>query len=275
MKLSALFEKASALPNVPKVVQELIESFNKDNVSIDEIAKKIAADQVLSAKLLRLANSAHYHVSREIGTVNDAVVMLGFVTVRTLVISSGLTGSFKSMPGLDLPRFWLYSLKVACVAKYLAKIAKQNQDLAFTVGMLHGIGQLLMHISMPEQMMELDKVAGPLEARRYQVERTNFGFDYAAVGAGLATHWKFPQAFSQAIQNFPEPLQSEPVDLMACLIHIAAWRVRAEEHGLTPEQVAATWPINVASKLKLTDEAILTNMPPIHELTAGMESLVG
>ncbi|TFI17950.1 HDOD domain-containing protein, partial [Herbaspirillum sp. 3C11] len=120
MNFEALFQQQAALPSIPKVVQEVIESFNNDNVSIEDIAKKLSADQVLSAKLLRLANSSYYHVSRSIGTVDDAVLMLGFMTVRTLVVSTGLTGSFKSMSGVDLKLFWRYSLHTAIVAKWLA-----------------------------------------------------------------------------------------------------------------------------------------------------------
>lgn len=106
MKLDALFQNPTALPTAPKVVEELISSFDKASVSTEEIAKKLSTDPVLSAKLLRLANSAYYHVSRSIGTVEDAVLMLGFVTVRTLVISSGLVSGFKTVPGLDLKQFW-------------------------------------------------------------------------------------------------------------------------------------------------------------------------
>ena len=78
MQLEALFKQPQALPAIPKIVHELIDSFNNQDVSIDDIAKKLAADPVLSARLLRLANSAYYHVSRSIGTVEDAVLMLGF-----------------------------------------------------------------------------------------------------------------------------------------------------------------------------------------------------
>lgn len=121
MNLEALFQQQTALPSIPKVVQEVIESFNNESVSIEEIAKKLAADQVLSAKILRLANSSYYHVSRTIGTVDDAVLMLGFMTVRTLVVSTGMAGSFKKLPGVDLKLFWRYSLDTAIVAKWLAK----------------------------------------------------------------------------------------------------------------------------------------------------------
>ena len=144
MQLEALFKQPQALPAIPKIVHELIDSFNNQDVSIDEIAKKLAADPVLSARLLRLANSAYYHVSRSVGTVNEALSMLGFVTVRTLVISSGLTGGYKSMPGMDLTKFWRYSMHTAAAAGWLAKKAGVNGDQAFTVALMHGIGQLVM-----------------------------------------------------------------------------------------------------------------------------------
>ncbi len=272
--VDALFDKASSLPSVPKVVEELIESFHNDSVSIDEIASKISADQVLSAKLLRLANSAYYHVSREIGTVNDAVAMLGFVTVRTLVISSGLTGSFKPLPGINLPKFWMNSLLVACLSKYLAKEARLNRDLAFSVGMMYGIGQLLMRLSMPEEMLELDKLADAADPRRHEIERDTFGFDYAEAGAGLATHWRFPATICTAIRRAPEPLAEETLDPMACLIHLAVWRVRAEDNQLSADEISASWPESVAQMVNLDRDDILNNMPPLAELTSGMESLI-
>lgn len=275
MQLEALFKHPQALPAVPKIVHELIDSFNNDNISIDEIVNKIAADPVLSARLLRLSNSAYYHVSRSIGTVNDAVAMLGFVTVRTLVISSGLTGGYKSMPGMDLQKFWRYSLHTAAIARWLAKEAHLNVDLAFTVGLMHGIGQLVMHSGMPEQMLHLDKLATPLDPRRIDMERTSFGYSFAEVGAELARQWKFPASFSDAIKFFPDPLEHEPFDTTAALIHLGAWRARAEHNGLTADEMAATEPAEVAIKLGLAPDILLVEMPPIAELCEGMEALLG
>ncbi|RZI85218.1 MAG: HDOD domain-containing protein [Rubrivivax sp.] len=273
MQLEALFKQPQALPAVPKIVHELIDSFNNDDISIDVIVRKIASDPVLSARLLRLGNSAYYHVSRSIGTVNDAVAMLGFVTVRTLVISSGLTGGYKSMPGMDLNKFWRYSMHTAAIARWVAKAAHQNVDLAFTVGLMHGIGQLVMHAGMPEQMLHLDKLATPLDPRRIDMERTSFGYSFANVGAELAKQWKFPPAFSEAIQHFPDPLAHTPFDGAAAVIHLAAWRARAEHNGLDAAELAATVPTEVCLKLGLTADTLLVEMPSLNELCEGMEAL--
>ena len=274
MNFDSLFQQQNALPTIPKVVQEVIDSFNNDSVSIDEIARKLAADQVLSAKLLRLANSSYYHSARSIGTVDDAVLMLGFMTVRTLVISSGLTGGFKAMPGVDLKQFWRYSMYTAVIAKWLAKQIKANSDFAFTVGLMHAIGQLVMHAAMPEQTLQIDKIAGPLDSRRLSVEHSSFGYNFSDVGAELAKRWRFPDNFSVVIKGFPEPLEAASFDQMAAVVHLSAWRARAEENKYSKEEMDATFPSDVAQKLNVSRALIMDEMPAISELTAGLEDLV-
>jgi HD-like signal output (HDOD) protein len=274
MKLEALFQNPTALPTAPKVVQELINSFNDPNVSTEDIAKKVSTDPVLSAKLLRLANSAYYHVSRSIGTVEDAVMMLGFVTVRTLVISSGLVSGFKSVPGLELKQFWRYSLNTAVGAKWIAKQARENTDLAFTIGMMHAIGQLVIHAAMPEQAIELDKAAPPLDARRLDTEQASLGYTFADVGAELAVRWKFPEPFSLAIKAFPHPTTETPLNRMAAIVHLAAWRARVEENKLSQEEKIACYPTDVAAALGLAPDLLLDEMPDLSELSAGLEELV-
>ncbi len=274
MNFDTLFQQQNALPTIPKVVQEVIDSFNNDNVSIDDIARKLAADQVLSAKLLRLANSSYYHSSRSIGTVDDAVLMLGFMTVRTLVISSGLTGGFKAMPGVDLKQFWRHSMHTAVIAKWIAKKIGGNSDFAFTVGLMHAIGQLVMHAAMPEQTLQIDKIAGALDSRRLSVEQTSFGYNFSDVGAELARRWRFPDNFSTVIKGFPEPLEKEHFDVMSGVVHLAVWRSRAEENKYSKEELEATIPSDVVAKIGLTNQALLEEMPPIAELAAGLEDLV-
>lgn len=274
MKLDALFQNPTALPTAPKVVEELISSFDKASVSTEEIAKKLSTDPVLSAKLLRLANSAYYHVSRSIGTVEDAVLMLGFVTVRTLVISSGLVSGFKTVPGLDLKQFWRYSLHTAVSAKWIAKKTKENTDLAFTIGMMHGIGQLVIHSAMAEQAMALDKIAGPLDARRLDAEQASFGYTFADVGAELARRWKFPPTFADTIAAFPEPHHNGELNRLAAVVALAAWRARVEQAQLSAEEIAACYPTDLAEELGLDDDVLIDEMPSPDELSAGLEELV-
>jgi HD-like signal output (HDOD) protein len=200
--------------------------------------------------------------------------MLGFVTVRTLVISSGLVSGFKTVPGLDLKQFWRYSLHAAVSAKWIAKKTKENTDLAFTIGMMHGIGQLVIHSAMAEQAMALDKIAGPLDARRLDAEQASFGYTFADVGAELARRWKFPPTFAETIAAFPEPHHNGELNRLAAVVALAAWRARVEQAQLSAEEIAACYPTDLAEELGLDDDALIDEMPSPDELSAGLEELV-
>jgi HD-like signal output (HDOD) protein len=274
MTLEALLHNPNALPTAPKVVEELISSFENPAVSVEEISRKLKADPVLSAKLLKLANSAYYHVSRSIGSVDDAVRMLGFVTVRTLVISSGLVSGFKTVPGLDLKRFWRYSLNAAVASKWVAKKAGENTDLAFTIGMMHAIGQLVIHAGLAEQAQALDKEAGPYTSERLAAEKAAFGYDFSEVGSELALRWKFPAIFSDTLHTFPEPLHQSPPNRIAAAVHLGVWRAQAEEAKLGPDEMAAALPLEVVNSLGLQADHMLKEMPAMADLSAGLEELI-
>lgn len=273
MTLETLLHNPNALPTAPKVVEELISTFEDPDVMVEDIARKLSLDPVLSAKLLRLANSAYYHVSRRIGNVEDAVRMLGFVTVRTLVISSGLVGGFKTVPGIDLKRFWRFSLHTAVAARWLARKVGVNIDLAFTIGMMHALGQLVMHAGIPADAAELDGAVGMFEDGRIAAETERLGFNYSMVGAELAERWKFPDIFPDTIRSFPAPLAETPLGRMAAVMHVAVWRARAVELGLNDADLAASLPQAVAAAIGLTADD-LAEMPSLSELSAGLEELI-
>lgn len=274
MTLDELLHNPKALPTAPKVLADLIHSFDDPDVSAAHITRTLSADPVLSAKLLRLANSAYYKVSRSVATVEDAVRMLGFVTVRTLVISSGLVNGFRSAPGLDLQRFWRYSLNTAVAARWIANKTGDDADLAFTIGLMHAIGLVIIHAGMPVQAQELDDVVGPYDPGRMQHEMATLGFSFYDVGAGLAQRWKFPAVFTRTIRELAAPLQGLPPDRLAAIIHLAAWRAQLTEAREAPDDIAGEPPTEVAAMLGLAPGRLLEDMPPLAELSAGLEELI-
>lgn len=274
MTLDDLLHNPKALPTAPKVLADLIQSFEDPDVPAATIARSLSADPVLSAKLLRLANSAYYNVSRTVATVDDAIRMLGFVTVRTLVISSGLVNGFKSPPpNLDLPRFWGYSLNTACAARWIANKTGEDADLAFTIGLMHAIGLVIMHTGMPAEAQRLDGVAGPYQPGRIGHEMETFGFSFYDVSAGLAQRWKFPAVFSSTIRDVAAPFDAPPSRLGA-VVHLAVWRAQLNEAREAPDDVAGEVPSAVAALLGFEAGQLLEDMPPLRELSAGLEELI-
>lgn len=275
MTLDELLHNPKALPTAPKVLAELIHSFDDPHVPAAHIARTLSADPVLSAKLLRLANSAYYNVSRSVATVDDALRMLGFVTVRTLVISSGLVNGFRHPPpGLDMPRFWRYSLNTACAARWIANKSGEDAELAFTIGLMHAIGLAIMHAGMPAEALELDDAAGPYQPTRIRHEMDRLGFSFYDLSAGLAQRWKFPAVFTKTLREIPAPLHGAVPDRLAAVIHLAVWRAQLTEAREAPDDVAGEVPLAVAALLGLEPGQLLEEMPALTELSAGLEELI-
>ncbi|MFC7419513.1 HDOD domain-containing protein [Iodobacter arcticus] len=275
MKLEEVFEQTHKLPTIPKVVQELIDSFSKDDIDIETIAKKIALDQVITAKVLRLANSAHFGSSRQIASVNEAVVVLGFNTVRTLVVASGVTGAFITTPGFDRKRFWKHSLRVATLAKWLSKQAKYNGEIAFTTGMIHSIGEMLIHIVAPELAAKIDQYVENGAADRVALETNNIGFDYVMVGEELARRWNFPVEIQMAVKYQNMPSEQDPSSKLSHILHLALHIAHHETTSENEQALANSLPASSLDALALDVDALSTHLAETKELASGMEEMIG
>ena len=281
MQIQSLIDQPSKLPTIPKDTQQLIESFSSEDSTRHQIAEKISADPALSAKLLRLANSAFFQMSRTIGTVEDALQMLGFVMVRNLVVGNGMVAAFRNIPGLDLQQFWRYSLNTACASRWLAMRADLNGDKAFTLGLLHALGQLQMHAVASAEMLPLDKKLSVLDAGRAKLETEVLGFHYAQVSAELATVWNFPLELIEALRHIPDPLATAELSQTAAVVHLGAWRARVDALQYSDEAITASYPADVARRLGLSADWMQFSgdvgahaMPALKELTSGLDAML-
>lgn len=276
MNIDLLLRHTPSLPTIPEVVQELIQTLDQADVSASEIARTLATDQVLSAKVLRLANSAYYSVPRTVATVDEAIKMLGINTVRTIVLSAAMPSSFQPINGVDLKPFWRYSLHTAVAARHLARSTSVDADLAFTVGLLHGIGRLVMLAGMGDDMANTEAALPPYPcAERVMVERQTFGFCYADVGSELVKRWNFPDEFCTAITGAALPLETEPQATLHAVLHLASWRAHSDELKADFESLIASWPEAIGNMAGLSREDLIDNMPPLAELSTGLEDIIG
>jgi HD-like signal output (HDOD) protein len=272
--MAQIFDHSHNLPNIPKVVQELIETFDNPDIDIDEIAKKIALDQVLTAKVLRLANSAHYGVSRTISSTSDAAVILGFATLRTMVMASGITGATVIPEGIDRKQFWRDNFAIAEIAKWMAKYCKGlHPETAFTCGMLHSIGDLLIHQTFPDEAKQADAqaLAGASQAKAQEML---LGFNYGQVGGELAKRWKFPDEIHSAIRDHCNPLINNPINGYAGLLHLAVYIHDAHLHNMTEHQVLERFPMRIAQGIGMDTQHALEDVQETLDLESCMDALL-
>lgn len=274
MSVSSIFENSQELPHIPRVVQELMQSFQDDDVDVDEISKKVAMDQALTAKVLRLANSAHYGASRSVANTNDAIVLLGFNTLRTLVLASGVTSSFKAPDGFDMNTFWKQSFAIGELSKWISKyVPNTDPETAFTCGMLNSIGSLLIRIVLPKDAQEID-ASEALGGKRHSLERGQLGFDGAKVGAELAKRWKFPEVMLEAINDQNNPEFEKDYGNYAGIIYIAKYLHLAHKEDWDEEKIVNLFPNNVAKKIGMNTEKAFQEISTTNELESGLDALL-
>lgn len=261
MQLEELLAKTKALPSIPRVVSQVMTELNKEDPDPRRISEAVASDPGLTAHMLKLANSAFFGLNREIASVQDASSVLGFNHVRTLVQAVALSSSFKAVPGVNLEQFWRYSLNTAKICRTLAKSMRQNDGVAFTAGLVHAVGDLVMHIGMPDQVAKMDWTVSPFDMKRADLERAVLGYTYADVSAAFAVKWDFPQAIVKALQHQLVPFEGDTYEPMAGIVHVASWRARAQEIKMDRDGLAATFPDVVAILLGLDLDMMLDKDP--------------
>ncbi|GGY09054.1 HDOD domain-containing protein [Paludibacterium paludis] len=274
MQVAEIFEKATGrLPMVPKVVQELVASFHRPGVNIDEVADMVGHDQVLTARVLRLANTARFGGNRTVGSLDDAVLLLGFDNLRVLVIASGVTGASASIPGFDMKGFWQRSFEMANTAKCLAKLAKMDSQLGYTCGLLAGIGELVLHVALPEEALKIDKVVAG-GADRTATERMVLGVDLTQVGAELARRWNFPDAIQQAILHQHDLLKTAHNSPYAVLTGLSSFLVSGFNRGMSEDEMLAILPQSVIDALGIPGEALGAALPELKLASTTLDELL-
>jgi HD-like signal output (HDOD) protein len=241
--LDSFFESVK-LPSMSEVAHALIQTLNDDNVSVGQVRDLIAQDPALSAKLLRLANSAQFGLPRGVGTLDDAITMVGMAKVRTLALGACLSESFPSLPDLDRKEFWRTSMACAGYAQWLAVRLGIDGQLAWLTGMMLRLGELLIAQADPATLHEIEKLPH-LPGVRWQREQRLLGFTEGQITAELARRWNFPMQMVQALQRSADPITDQAFSRLGAVVHLAGLLAETDHAGPAaiddlPKEVIAT-----------------------------------
>ena len=261
MELNALLGQPVALPSLPRTVALLMNELAQREPSLRRLNLLFGSDPVLSARLLELANAPAHQLTRQVAGISEALVLLGSAPLQTLVSSATLGTAARAVPGINLQQFWRYSLHTAKLARSLAGVVFQNPTAAYTAGLLHGLGELLIHLGNPQKAQSMNTLVLPLDMRRGKIEQRILGYSYTHVSAALAQRWLLPQLVVDALQYQAAPFENTAYEPLAGVIHLAAWRVRGREAGLSERELAVTFPGEIGLMLGLDIDMVLQQDP--------------
>ena len=261
MELNALLGQPVALPSLPRTVALLMNELAQREPSLRRLNLLFGSDPVLAARLLELANAPAHQLTRQVAGISEALVLLGSAPLQTLVSSATLGTAARAVQGINLQQFWRYSLHTAKLARSLAGVVFQNPTAAYTAGLLHGLGELLIHLGNPQKAQSMNTLVLPLDMRRGKIEQRILGYSYTHVSAALAQRWLLPQVVVDALQYQAAPFENTAYEPLAGVIHLAAWRVRGREAGLSERELAVTFPGEIGLMLGLDIDMVLQQDP--------------
>jgi putative nucleotidyltransferase with HDIG domain len=245
------------LPSLPTVVMEFLARMGQEDLNIDALAQKIAQDQALTAKTLRLANSSFYGMARQVASIQEAIAVLGFRTVRSLATTAALLGTFagSTHTRFNVTPFWRHAIAAAVCARELAVHLNIDPEYAYTAGLLHDIGRLVLVTQFQPNYEATMTYRAQHDCRLVDAEHAVLGLDHAQVGYLLMRHWKFPEAMQQAVASHHAALvQSMPP--MSLVILAADAIAHALDLSMDPDDLVPPVPVGLWKQLGLDEKTL-------------------
>lgn len=214
-RIQRLVAKIDKLPTLPVAATKIVQVVNNPNTTARDVNQLISTDQALAAKVLKLVNSAYYGLSNKVASITQAVVILGFNTIKSLALSASVLDSFSSAELSTFKReeFWKHSLEIGVGAKLIANLIKvptKDQEEFFLAGLLHDMGKVVMDQYLHEEFSEVVGLTKDTGCAFLQAEREVLGgLTHADIGKLLAEKWNLPGNLQEAIAFHHDPLQAK------------------------------------------------------------------
>jgi putative nucleotidyltransferase with HDIG domain len=278
-ELHGLISNSCTLPPMPVVATRVMRELMSPGASADSISKIIETDQALVTRILKISNSAFYGCARKVGSIQLAIVVLGFNTLKNLVIATSTKSLYHQQSDAE-QGLWEHSLGVGVASHVLAiALCPACLEDAFTIGLLHDLGKLILYTKDPEGYSRV--LAQQKQGRScHESEREAYGFSHADVGAVLASKWNLPETFEAAIglhHSLDRPafnkLTPRPKQLTA-LVRLANNAAKRAAAPPDEDLVLPTDGLDVAmATFKATDEHIDSYVSMIRETLEAERSL--
>jgi putative nucleotidyltransferase with HDIG domain len=208
-----IIQASGELPPFPAVVNKALDLINNPQTSIQEVVETIQYDQVITANILRICNSAQYGLRQPVSSLEEALLFLGFNQLFTVIMSGALGGTMnRSVSGYDLEagELWKHSVCAALLSQMLAKrLNKDPSPMLFTAALIHDIGKVTLHSYVQQEFQTIKQAVREQHKSFLAAEREILGIDHAELGARIVEKWLFPKEIITAIRYHHTPLAAE------------------------------------------------------------------
>ncbi len=241
-EIEEMLRKDVKLTTLPDVFTRINEAIMRPSSSSREIADLISRDTGLSARLLKVVNSAFYGYPSQIDSLPQAVSIVGTNQLSMLALGIDVISEFKGIPGgyINMDLFWRHSIACGIVARLIAATKNiQNTERLFVAGMLHDIGRLVVYHCLPHDALDILEKARDSEEPLCRLEAGYLGGDHAEIGGLLLQVWSLPLSLENAVRYHHQPAES-PNGLEPAIVHVADVTAKALGIGSSGDQYVPT-----------------------------------
>ncbi len=229
-KAEDLVKGVVKLISLPEIYIRVSQALEDENHNAKQLGDIIGHDPALTARILRIVNSAYYSLTNQVELVSRAVSVIGEDDLRNLVLATSAVDTFKRIPNqlVDIDLFWRHSVHTGIVARLLSKYCNiLHGERLFVAGMLHDIGKLVLYFKEPELSQQVLLKAADTDGQLYNAEKEIIGFTHADVGAALIDAWKLSDTLKEVIAHHHTPLNAKEYRIETAIVHIANCIVNA------------------------------------------------
>lgn len=267
------------IPTFSKSVIRILELTADVNCPTKDLVSHITHDPILTARVLKLVNSAYFGLSRKVTSIQQSVVYVGINTIKNLAVSVAAMGSLpqSNTAGLDMSNFWLHSLVTAVVAKLLAEknnVPGAEVSTFFISALLHDIGEIIFSQAHPAIYAKVLEEAKKMEKPLHTIEQDVFGIDHAELGAKLAEKWQLPQPMADAIRYHHDTSQIKENQILNRIVFVANQVAKELDQVNKGNSVNTVIPDAVLSWLGGPIEEVADSLPNLEEEIEGAKVFI-
>ena len=224
-ELETLIMTASDLPTIPVVATKVMQLIESEGVSAEELARVVSADPAVAARVLKISNSSFYGCQRQIQTLSHAIMMLGYNTLRSLVVAASVKQVYKPY-GLTEKMLWEHSFGAGLAARIIANNTRLvNEEEAFLGGLFHDIGKIIMNFFDNQQFQKVMEKCYNEEISFLEAEQQVYSYTHAEVGGLVIKKWNFPEMLMKAVlqhHHFSFEKDEDPCQVkLTCVVGLA------------------------------------------------------
>ncbi len=266
-KVKASIDK---MPTLSPVVHKIIEVANDRTSSAQDITEVIQLDPILTAKVIKMVNSAYFGLPQHVKSLKQAVVMLGINTVKNVALSSSFLGSVKLdktaiLSGED---FWQHSLGVAVASKMIAKklgVEQDNLEEYFIAGIIHDIGKVLINNFFADEMNEIVEISSQKKESIISIEKKVLKLSHEEIGIAIGKKWKFENALLFATGKHHQPALQGSAAIFSMVVCVADTFVKIMKIGFSGNHKIDPVHEDVWKTLELDEESVFEALSTLHE----------